>query len=137
MVFNYGIRRYFFFLAFVAAFFIFTRHASAQSTDPDDVKNQNFSFITRLHYDSALTNGVKTLNVMVAAKMGRTEQAVAAFTGLGGKVAERFDAVGYFWGNIPTDQLPKLLAVQDIVEFQLDGPSGATIQHHALNLPTV
>jgi hypothetical protein len=36
--------------------------------DPNDVRRQNFSFDTRLRYNSALVNGVKTLNVLVAAK---------------------------------------------------------------------
>lgn len=102
----------------------------AADADPNDIKTNNFSFIARMHYDSALANGVKNVNVMVAAKMGRTERAIQAFTALQGKAVERYDAVGYFWGNIPTDQLPKLLTVPDIDEFQLDGERGSLLEYY-------
>src|ERR1700691_1873474 len=96
----------------------------------DDVKDRNFSFVTRMNYVSALANGIKSMNIMVVTKMGRAEQAVQAFTGLNGKAVERYDAVGYFWGNIPTEQVPKLLAVPDSDEFQLDGERGSLIEYY-------
>ena len=96
----------------------------------DDVKAQNFSFVTRMNYVSALANGIKSVNIMVVTKIGRTEQAVQAFTALNGKAVERYDTVGYFWGNIPTEQVPKLLAVPDIDEFQLDGERGSLIEYY-------
>jgi hypothetical protein len=103
---------------------------AADAIDPDDVKAQNFSFVTRMNYNSAVANGIKTVNILVVTKMGRTEQAIQAFTALNGKAVERYDAVGYFWGNIPTEQVPKLLAVADIDEFQLDGERGSLIEYY-------
>jgi hypothetical protein len=107
-----------------------SRLIAADQTGADDVKAQNFSFVTRMNYNSAVANGIKSVNIMVVTKMGRTEQAIQAFTALNGKAVERYDAVGYFWGNIPTEQLPKLLAVRDIDEFQLDGERGSLIEYY-------
>ncbi len=98
-------------------------------TDPNDVKRENFSFDTRLRYNSALVNGIKTLNVLIASKMGRTDEAIKSFEACGGKVGYHFDPVGYFWGSIPTADLPKLLAVEDIVDIELDGPTNSGVDY--------
>jgi hypothetical protein len=118
------------YILFVLLFIPASRSFAADPIGADDVKAQNFSFVTRMNYVSALANGIKSVNIMVVTKMGRTEQAVQAFTGLNGKAVERYDAVGYFWGNIPTEQVPKLLAVPDSDEFQLDGERGSLIEYY-------
>ncbi len=120
-------------------FVLFTlalRSGAANPADPDDAKAQNFSFVARMNYDSALANGTKSVNVMVLTKMGRTEQAAEAFTALNGKVVERYDAIGYFFGSLPTEQVPKLLAVPDIDEFQLDGDRGSLIEYYEPSDPS-
>jgi hypothetical protein len=106
------------------------RLIAADPPGGDNVKAQNFSFVARMNYLSATANGIKSVNIMVVTKMGRTEQAVQAFTALNGKALERYDAVGYFWGSIPTEQIPKLLTVPDIDDFQLDGERGSLIEYY-------
>ncbi len=119
------------FRLFISLLFVLTsRLIAAGGIDSDDIKAQNFSFVARMNYNSAVANGIQSVNIMVVAKMGRTEQAVQAFTALNGKAVERYDAVGYFWGSIPTEQVPKLLAVPDIDEFQLDGERGSLIEYY-------
>ncbi|MEI9977688.1 MAG: hypothetical protein WDN23_01580 [Edaphobacter sp.] len=61
--------------------------------------------------------------------MSKNPQAIAGFEAAGGKVAYRSDPVGYFWGNIATNDLPKLLEVQDIVDIELDGPTNSGAEY--------
>ena len=111
---------------------VLSLHANAREPrEGDETKRVNFSFDTRLRYNSAVVNRIERLNLCVAARMGRTEEAVTAFRFAGGEVGYRFDPVGYFWGSIPTTQLPKLIAVQDIVDFELDGPTSSGIDYIA------
>ncbi|MEI9979907.1 MAG: S8 family serine peptidase [Edaphobacter sp.] len=95
-----------------------------------DARRPDLGFDTRIRYDSALANHVETLNILVASKMGRNPEAIAAFEAAGGKVGYRSDPVGYFWGNLPTSELPKLLAVQYIVDIELDGPTNSGIDYN-------
>jgi hypothetical protein len=68
--------------------------------------------------------------------MGHSSEAIREFEKCGGTVSYRFDPVGYFWGQVPTVQLSKLLTVASIVDIQLDGPANSSLDYVEARRPT-
>ncbi|MEV7622032.1 S8 family serine peptidase [Actinoplanes sp. NPDC089786] len=70
--------------------------------------------------NQAETKGAAAVTVIIAADEGKTAEVAAQVKSLGGKVARRFDQVGYVLAQVPTGNVVKVAKLPGVTAIDLD-----------------